>query len=363
MSNKDVCRHLYGSDTNEMIGIQSVPVIADAILKNMKGFNYERAYQAMKASMMSDYKGLSYVTKLEYIPADKEKESVAKGLEYAIADWGVAQVARKLGKVDDYEYFSKRALAYQKYWDKDTRFFRGKNQDGSWLTPFNPVHSTHRNDAYCEGNGWQYTWLVPHDVEGLISLLGGDDAFVSKLDSLFSVNADLGDAASPDISGLIGQYAHGNEPGHHTVYLYSYAGLQWKTAEKVDYILSQMYHDSSDGLQGNEDCGQMSSWYVFSSLGFYPVNPSNGIYVFGRPIFDKVALKLPENKVFEIRTVNNSRENKYIQSVQLNGRPYDKSYISHADIVNGGTLVITMGNKPNKDFGANMDCRPKSAIK
>lgn len=138
---------------------------------------------------------------------------------------------------------------------------------------------------YCEGNGWQYTWLVPHDVEGLISLLGGDDAFVSKLDSLFSVNADLGDAASPDISGLIGQYAHGNEPGHHTVYLYSYAGLQWKTAEKVDYILSQMYHDSPDGLQGNEDCGQMSSWYVFSSLGFYPVNPSNGIYVFGRPDF------------------------------------------------------------------------------
>ena len=272
-------------------------------------------------------------------------------------------MARKLGKVDDYEYFSKRALAYQKYWDKDTRFFRGKNQDGSWLTPFNPVHSTHRNDAYCEGNGWQYTWLVPHDVEGLISLLGGDDAFVSKLDSLFSVNADLGDAASPDISGLIGQYAHGNEPGHHTVYLYSYAGLQWKTAEKVDYILSQMYHDSPDGLQGNEDCGQMSSWYVFSSLGFYPVNPSNGIYVFGRPIFDKVALKLPENKVFEIRTVNNSRENKYIQSVQLNGRPYDKSYITHADIVNGGTLVITMGNKPNKDFGTNMDCRPKSAIK
>ena len=190
------------------------------------------------------------MTKLEYIPADKEKESVAKGLEYAIADWGVAQVARKLGKVDDYEYFSKRALAYQKYWDKDTRFFRGKNQDGSWLTPFNPVHSTHRNDAYCEGNGWQYTWLIPHDVEGLISLLGGDDAFVSKLDSLFSVNADLGDAASPDISGLIGQYAHGNEPGHHTVYLYSYAGLQWKTAEKVDYILSQMYHDSPDGLQG-----------------------------------------------------------------------------------------------------------------
>ena len=343
--------HLYGSDTNEMIGIQSVPVIADAILKDVKGFNYERAYQAMKASMMSDYKGLSYVTDLEYIPADKENESVAKGLEYAIADWGVAQVARKLGKTEDYEYFSKRALAYQNYWDKDTHFFRGKNRDGSWVTPFNPVHSTHRNDAYCEGNGWQYTWLVPHDVEGLISLFGSKEAFVSKLDSLFLVNEDLGDAASPDISGLIGQYAHGNEPGHHTVYLCSFVGQQWKTAEKVDYILSHMYSDLPDGLQGNEDCGQMSSWYVFSALGFYPVNPSDGMYVFGRPIFDKVVLKLPENKVFEIRANNNSAENKYIQSIELNGQPYNKLYISHADIMAGGTLVFTMGNRPNEQFG------------
>ncbi len=343
--------HLYGSDTNEMIGIQSVPVIADAILKDVKGFNYERAYQAMKASMMSDYKGLSYVTDLEYIPADKENESVAKGLEYAIADWGVAQVARKLGKTEDYEYFSKRALAYQNYWDKDTHFFRGKNRDGSWVTPFNPVHSTHRNDAYCEGNGWQYTWLVPHDVEGLISLFGSKEAFVSKLDSLFLVNEDLGDAASPDISGLIGQYAHGNEPGHHTVYLYSFVGQQWKTAEKVDYILSHMYSDLPDGLQGNEDCGQMSSWYVFSALGFYPVNPSDGMYVFGRPIFDKVVLKLPENKVFEIRANNNSAENKYIRSIELNGQPYNKLYISHADIMAGGTLVFTMGNRPNEQFG------------
>lgn len=343
--------HLYGSDTNEMIGIQSVPVIADAILKDVKGFNYERAYQAMKASMMSDYKGLSYVTDLEYIPADKENESVAKGLEYAIADWGVAQVARKLGKTEDYEYFSKRALAYQNYWDKDTHFFRGKNRDGSWVTPFNPVHSTHRNDAYCEGNGWQYTWLVPHDVEGLISLFGSKEAFASKLDSLFLVNEDLGDAASPDISGLIGQYAHGNEPGHHTVYLYSFVGQQWKTAEKVDYILSHMYSDLPDGLQGNEDCGQMSSWYVFSALGFYPVNPSDGMYVFGRPIFDKVVLKLPENKVFEIRANNNSAENKYIQSIELNEQPYNKLYISHADIMAGGTLVFTMGSRPNEQFG------------
>lgn len=343
--------HLYGSDTNEMIGIQSVPVIADAILKEIKGFNYERAYQAMKTSMMSDYKGLSYVTDLKYIPADKESESVAKGLEYAIADWGVAQVARKLGKTEDYDYFSKRAKAYQHYWDKNTHFFRGKNQDGSWVTPFNPVHSTHRNDAYCEGNGWQYTWLVPHDVDGLISLFGSKEAFTAKLDSLFLVSDDLGAEASPDISGLIGQYAHGNEPGHHTVYLYSFAGQQWKTAEKVDYILSHMYSDLPDGLQGNEDCGQMSSWYIFSSLGFYPVNPSDGIYLFGRPIFEKAVLKLPENKTFEILTHNNSENNKYIQSIELNGLSYNKLYITHADIMAGGKLVFTMGSQPNKQFG------------
>lgn len=343
--------HLYGSDTNEMIGIQSVPVIADAILKGIKGFNYERAYQAMKTSMMSDYKGLAYVRNLEYIPADKENESVAKGLEYAIADWGVAQVAKKLGKIEDYEYFSKRAKAYHHYWDKDTHFFRGKKQNGSWVTPFNPVHSTHRNDAYCEGNGWQYTWLVPHDVEGLLSLFGSKEAFTAKLDSLFQVNDDLGDEASPDISGLIGQYAHGNEPGHHTVYLYAYAGQQWKTAEKVDYILSNMYSALPDGLQGNEDCGQMSSWYVFSSLGFYPVNPSNGIYVFGRPVFDKVVLQLPRNKTFRISVINNSKTNRYIQSVELNGTSYAKPYISHQDIINGGELVFTMGNHPNKAFG------------
>lgn len=347
--------HLYGSDTNEMIGIQSVPVVADAILKGIRGFNYERAYQAMKTSMMSDYKGLAYVRNLEYIPADKENESVAKGLEYAIADWGVAEVAKKLGKTEDYEYFSKRAKAYQHYWDMETHFFRGKKQNGSWVTPFNPVHSTHRSDAYCEGNGWQYTWLVPHDVEGLISLFGSLEAFTAKLDSLFQVNDDLGDEASPDISGLIGQYAHGNEPGHHTVYLYACAGQQWKTAEKVDYILSNMYSALPDGLQGNEDCGQMSSWYIFSAIGFYPVNPSDGIYVFGRPLFDKVVLQLPGNKTFRINAKNNSGKNRYIQSVELNGASYTKPYISHQDIINGGELVFMMGNQPNKAFGTTME--------
>ena len=268
-------------------------------------------------------------------------------------------MARKLGKVDDYEYFSKRALAYQKYWDKDTRFFRGKNQDGSWLTPFNPVHSTHRNDAYCEGNGWQYTWLVPHDVEGLISLLGGDDAFVSKLDSLFSVNADLGDAASPDISGLIGQYAHGNEPGHHTVYLYSYAGLQWKTAEKVDYILSQMYHDSPDGLQGNEDCGQMSAWYLLSSLGFYSVCPGSNQFILTTPLFDKANMKLGNGKTLVI-TANQPDKNKYITKVTLNGEEISHCYITYDQLMQGGTLDFTLSATPDKRWGTAPEYAPYS---
>jgi len=352
--------HLYGSDTNEMIGIQSIPVIADAILKDINGFNYERAFEAMKKSMLSNYKGLTLVKELGYIPSNEEKESVAKGLEYAIADWGIAQVAKKLGKIDDYKLFSKRSLNYCNYWDSCTHFFRGKNRNGIWSKPFDPINSTHRNDDYCEGNGWQYTWLVPQDVEGLISLFGNEKAFTSKLDSLFLLKVDLGKDASPDITGMIGQYAHGNEPGHHTVYLYPFVGQQWKTAEKVRYILSNMYSDEPDGLQGNEDCGQMSSWFILSSLGFYPVNPSNGIYIFGSPLFDKATLALPSDRKFEIITVNNSKENKYIQKVELNGVPYPKSFIKHTDIMKGGKIKFWMSNKPNFNYAKNNVDRPKS---
>ncbi|MCR8912869.1 GH92 family glycosyl hydrolase [Barnesiella sp. ET7] len=340
--------HLYGSDTNEMIGIQSVPVIADAILKGFEGFDHEEAYKAMKESMLSDYKGLQWLKELGYIPADKEIESVAKGLEYAIADWGISQVSKKLGKADDYEYFNNRAKGYVNYWDNGSKFFRGRRIDGSWEANFDPVNSTHRNDAYCEGNAWQYLWLVPHDVDGLISLMGGREGFISKLDSLFILDSDLGENASPDISGLIGQYAHGNEPSHHIAYLYAFAGEQWKTAEKIDYILHNLYKNAPDGLQGNEDCGQMSAWYVFSALGFYPVNPSDGKYVFGRPIIDKATIKLDSDKTFTITVLNNSMKNKYIQSVKLNGKNYNKFYINHADIMHGGELTFEMGEKPNK---------------
>lgn len=343
--------HLYGSDTFEMIGIQSVPVIADAILKGFNTFNHEQAYNAMKQSMLSNYKGLKYVREMEYIPADLENESVAKGLEYAIADWALAQVAKKLDKEEDYKLFSKRASYYRHYWDKGTRFFRGRNMDNSWTADFNPFHSKHRADDYCEGNAWQYLWLVPHDIDGLVGLFGGVDPFVEKLDSLFILNESMGEEVSPDISGLIGQYAHGNEPGHHIPYIYSLVGQQWKSAKLVRTILREMYHDKPDGLQGNEDCGQMSSWYIFSSLGFYPVNPSDGIYVLGAPLFDKASIRLNDDKTFDIKAYNNTPENNYIQSATLNGKPYNKPYITHNDITNGGELIITLGKEPNTEFG------------
>lgn len=353
--------HLYGSDTREMIGIQSIPVIADAILKGVKGFDYEKAFNAMKASMLSDYKGLSYIRNNKFIPSDKEGESVAKGLEYAIADWGIAQVAKKIGKVDDFKLFAERAQYYKLYWDSKTNFFRGKNSNGTLSTPFNPFRSTHRSDDYCEGNAWQYTWLVPHDVEGLIGLFGSESSFVNKLDSLFELDKSLlGDKASPDISGLIGLYAHGNEPGHHIVYLYPFAGQQWKTAQKVRQVMKTMYFDHPNGLAGNEDCGQMSSWYVFSALGFYPVNPSNGVYVFGSPLFDEVKISLPEKKTFKIIAENNSDDNIYIQSVTLNGKDYPFSFIQHKDLLKGGVLKFVMGKNPNKQFGQLPQYRPQS---
>lgn len=349
--------HLYGSDTREMIGIQSVPVIADALMKGIPGIDSRRALRAMKESMTSDYKGLGWLRRQDYIPADKEGESVAKGLEYALADGCIALAARKAGDGELAREFGRRARFYRNYWDPKTRFFRGRNADESFREPFDPFRSTHRNDDYCEGTGWQYTWLVPHDVQGLVSLFGSEEAFAAKLDSLFTIEGDMGEQASGDISGLIGQYAHGNEPGHHTVYLYPYVGQQWKTARLVRRILGEMYTDRPDGLAGNEDCGQMSSWYVLSAMGFYPVNPALGIYVLGSPAFDRVTLRTHGGKRFTIIAENNSEENIYIQSAELDGRPYPYSYIRHADLLRGGTLRLKMGPKPS-DFGSDPQHRP-----
>lgn len=352
--------HLVGNETYTMPGNSAIPVVADACLKGFSGFDSNLAYEAMKASAMLDERGLKFVKERGYIPADDEAESVAKGLEYAIDDWCLAQVAKKLGRTDDYTYFQKRAKNYQLYFDPKVGFMRGRISDDTWRTPFDPFQSEHRKDDFAEGNAWQYTWLVPQDVEGLVSLLGGETRFSQKLDSLFLVKGNLGDGASADITGLIGQYAHGNEPSHHITYLYPYVGQPGKTARKVRYILDSLYSARPDGLCGNEDVGQLSAWAIFSSLGFYPVSPANGAYVFGSPVFDEATLDVGDGKVFHILVRNNSKDNIYIQRMTLNGQPYTKAYLRHQDIVNGGELVIDMGSQESTTWGRNPADRPSS---
>lgn len=342
--------HLMGNETNTMVGNPGIIVVADAVLKGFK-FDHDLAYEAMKKSAMLDERGLNYVKKYGYIPADSTVESVAMGLEYSIADWSVAEVAKKMKKTADYEYFHKRGLNYRNYFDSSTKFMRAKVGPDQCRTPFDPIKSIHRLDDYTEGNAWQYTWLVPQDPVGLINLMGGREPFIQKLDSLFLVEGHLGDEASPDISGLIGQYAHGNEPSHHITYLYTYARQPWKTAKHVRYILNELYTDAPDGLSGNEDVGQMSSWYIFSALGFYPANPISGEYVFGSPLFDEATINLENGKKFNIKVQNNSAENIYIQSITLNGKAHKSSFLKHEVLTAGGNLVIKMGSQPSKSFG------------
>jgi predicted alpha-1,2-mannosidase len=355
--------HLMGNETNTMVGYSAVPVVADAYLKGFKGFDTQLAYEAVKATAMRADYGLSFVKSLGYIPADTMVESVAMGLEYSIDDWAIAQMAKRRNRPNDYAYFSKRAQNYRNYFDPETRFMRGRLSDKEWRTPFSPFHSRHRKDDFTEGNGWQYTWLVPQDPEGLMALMGGEEAFVAKLDSLFVVTGDMGEEASSDITGLIGQYAHGNEPSHHITYLYAFAGQPWETADKVRYVLDSLYTDKPDGLSGNEDVGQMSAWYIFSALGFYPANPSNGVYVFGSPVVDEATIALQGGKSFRVVVKNNSGANKYIQRMTLNGKPYTRSYISHQDIMRGGVLQLEMGAAPSKEWGVKPEDRPYSEIK
>jgi predicted alpha-1,2-mannosidase len=350
--------HLMGNETDCMVGNPGAVVLADIVLK---GFHVDKkeALRAMKTSAMLDERGMKYLKEYGYIPFDKEPthETVAKGLEYALADWCIAQVAKSMGDEDDYKYFNERSLLYKHHFDAELQFMRGLSSDGKFREPFNPFHSVHMGDDYCEGNAWQYTWLVPHDVYGLIDLFGGDDAFVLKLDSLFVVEGDMGEKASGDITGLIGQYAHGNEPGHHIAYLYPFVGQQWKSAAKVRQILTTLYHDNPSGLSGNEDVGQMSAWYVMSAMGFYQVAPAGGVYVFGSPLMDKVTIDVGNGNKFTVIANNNSLENIYIQSVKLNGNPYSKSFILHKDIIAGGVLEIEMGSNPSS-FGSEKENRP-----
>jgi predicted alpha-1,2-mannosidase len=350
--------HLMGNETWTMVGYHAVPVIVDAYFKGIGGFDPEEAFQAIKQTAMADRAGLQYLKEFGYIPADKEKESVAKALEYAIDDACIAMMAKALGKTEDYNYFLKRSQSYSMYFDAQTQFMRGRMADGSWRTPFDPIASAHRADDYCEGNAWQYVWLVPHDPAGLVKLFGSEEAFIAKLDQLFALSSDLGEGASVDITGLIGQYAHGNEPGHHITYLYPFVGQQWKTAQKVRYIMANLYDDKPDGLCGNEDCGQMSAWYIMSALGFYPVHPANGVYVLGSPIVNRAVIPLPGGKEFVIEVKDNSDKNIYIQSMIYNGKPYGKGFITHKMITDGGRLTFQMGPEPNKAFAADPADRP-----
>ncbi len=350
--------HLMGNETNCMVGNPGIPVLADMLLKGYD-MDEEKAFNAMKTSALLDERSLGLLKEYGYIPYDKEptNETVAKGLEYALADWSIAQVAKKLGKTEDYDFFLKRSKSYANYFDKSTNFMRALSSDRKFKTPFDPFNAAHRVNDYTEGNAWQYVWLVPHDVYGLVNLFGSEEAFADKLDSLFVVSGDMGAQASPDVSGLIGQYAHGNEPSHHILYLYPYVGQQWKTAEKVRQVLKELYFDAPAGLSGNEDVGQMSAWYILSALGFYQVAPAGGEYVFGSPLFDEAVVEVGEGKTFKITTVNNSDKNIYIQSVKLNGNPYTKSFINFSTIMAGGTIEFTMGSTPSS-FGVNMMDRP-----
>ncbi|HMH23936.1 MAG TPA: GH92 family glycosyl hydrolase, partial [Puia sp.] len=351
--------HLMGNETGTMVGISSQQVIAEAYIKGIRGYDTDKAWAAIKATANSDSLGLMYVKDLKFIPSDKQSRAVAKALEYSISDASIALMAKQMGKTADYTYFSERAKNYKLYFDPVSKFFRGKLSDGGWRQPFDPIKSYRPWAAdYAEGNAWQYLWLVPEDVKGLETLLGGEKAFTNKLDTFFSLKYPPDSNALADLTGLIGQYAHGNEPGHHIAYLYSYAGQQWKTAEKARYIVKEFYRDLPDGTIGNEDCGQMSAWYVFSSLGFYPVFPASGEYVIGSPLFDKASILVPGNKRFVVQTVGGGPENIYVQRMTLNGKAYKKGFISHQDIIRGGNLTIEMGNHPNYAFGAAEGDRP-----
>ena len=350
--------HLMGSETDCMVGNPGAIVLADL---TMKGFveDKELALEALKATQMKDIRSLGLLKKHGYIPwnLEPENETVAKALEYCAADDGVAKVAKLLGKSDDYEYFFNRSRSYKKYYDPETRFMRAVGTDGKFRLPFNPFFAEHRTNDYTEGNAWQYTFLVPHDVKGLINLFGSDKAFMSKLDSLFFVEGWAGDNASPDMSGMTGQYAHGNEPSHHVIYMYNYAGRPDKAAPLLRKMLNEMYLDQPDGLSGNEDVGQMSAWYILSSVGLYQVDPVGGRFVIGSPLFDKATVNVGGGKTFTVVAKNNSDRNIYVQSARLNGKALKNSYVDFNDIRHGGTLELVMGPKPSK-WGAAPACRP-----
>jgi predicted alpha-1,2-mannosidase len=359
---------LAANYTGTMIGYHAVPVITDAYMKGIRDFDVEKAYKAMVASSVYDTTGFLYPSNevrdklmpigkyynstMGYIPSNLTSKSVSLGLEFAYDDWCIAQMAKALNDTANYRIYTNRSMHYKNYYDPASGFMRGKNSDGSWRIPFNPKFSNHQGADYVEGNAWQWTWYVPHDINGFVELAGGKKKFLNKLDSLFSADSSIdGEESSPDISGMIGQYAHGNEPSHHVIHIYNYLGQPWKTEQLADSILNSLYFNNPDGLSGNEDCGQMSAWYILNAMGIYSFCPGDTMYSIGRPIFDEVIIQLPDRKKFVIKTEDNSRDHKYIQSVMLNGKPLLGPFISHQEIMAGGNLVVKMGRKPNYQWG------------
>lgn len=339
-----------------MIGYHSVPVIADAMCKGID-FDYKLAFEAMLKSSKQDHFGLKYYKTHGYIPSDLESESISKTLEYAYDDWCIAMSAKRLGNEELYREYIERAQYYKNIFDPETGFFRPK-LNGNRLTPFDP-HEV--NFHFTEANAWQYSMYVPQDIEGLIKLMGGEEAFCTRLGELFTASSETTGRTQSDITGLIGQYAHGNEPSHHMAYLYAYCGQHYKTQQIVHQILTTLYTDQPDGLSGNEDCGQMSAWYVLSSMGLYSVNPADGIFVFGTPLFEEATIHLESGKIFTIRSTNLSSENYYISEVYLNENRYFNSYIRYEDIIEGGELRFVMTSKPTQ-FGKPEKNRPPSSI-
>lgn len=346
---------LSAGETNTMIGYHSVSVIADAYMKGIRGYDINKVYEAMKVSSDKNKKGSDYYIQYGFIPSNIKKESVSCLLEYAYDDWCIAQVAKELGYDEDYKTYSQRALSYINVFDGNTKYFRGKRIDGNWDSPFNPFEP---GRAYTEATAWQYRFFAPHDVNGMIQLFGGKEAFTAQLDSLFSVESKV-DGKMVDITGLIGQYAHGNEPSHHMAYLYNYVGQPWKTQEMTRRILKEMYQPTPEGIIGNEDCGQMSAWYILSSLGIYAVCPGSNEFSLTTPLFPKATIKLANGKTLVI-TANDPQKNVYIDKVSLNGKAIETNYITYQQLMEGGDLIFTLTDTPNKQRGTESIAYPHS---
>lgn len=349
---------LSANETFCMIGYHSVPVITDAWQKGIRGFDHRLALEAMRSYAESNRFGLDHYRNHGYLANDKEHESVSKTLEYAYDDWCIAQFAKMVGEDSIYHYYIQRAQNYKNVFDPVSKHMRGKLQ-ASWYHPFD---AREINNFYTEGNSWQYSFAVPQDIQTLVSLHGGKEAFASKLDELFTTSSNTTGRDQADVTGLIGQYAHGNEPSHHMAYLFNYLGMPWRTQELVHRICREFYTNDPGGLIGNEDCGQMSAWYIFSAMGFYPVNPANSEYVLGTPIFDEVNILQENGKIFTIKANRNSGTSKYIGSVSLDGKELHASFIHHDEIMKGGKLEFTLQDQPNKEWAATPSDFPNSII-